>query len=373
MAKKKENKKNKKVLIVTSIVIVAILVIVLGGFLGYKYYEKTNTVGTNWGDTYYQYIKESKTNKDIKIENNSTLEFIDVPDVEEPVMISNYQKDNKSYTNIYYINKDEVKNIIDLEPSEVELLYSIEEKKYNWYLHKTTEQEEKFTPLSKVIDKKSDTSKEYTIKPNEEITQDTTDGNKITLTKFDTLFIKPEIERITIDYKKDVEEKDLKETIKNTIKDYKTTKEIEKEVKEEVEKKQTEIEKTKEEMKKAEEAVKQKAEEEKKRQEEEAKRKEEEAKQGLKVGNYTLKYGTYIGEAAVEGDRFVLQPNGQCTYNGASCTYSIGNHDFAQDASTVGSYRTCLVVNAEYTMYLMPYTNTSLGDGDIGNYNYAGS
>ena len=84
------------------------------------------------------------------------------------------------------------------------------------------------------------------------------------------------------------------------------------------------------------------------------------------------KYGKYIGAAADEGHVLVLNPNGACTYNGASCTYSIGTHDFAQDESTRGSYETCLIIKADYTHYLMPYTNTSIGDGDIGEFNYAG-
>ncbi len=370
MSKKKKEQKNKKALIISCIMIGALLIIGLGGFFGYKYYEKTNTVGTNWGDTYYEYIKESKTNKDIKIENNSTLEFIDVPDIEEPVMISNYQLKDSKYANIYYINDKEVKNVIALEPTTVEMLYSMEEKKYNWYVHTENDREAKYVPISKIINEK-DKGKEYTVPKQEDIVQNTVDGGTITMTQFDSLFIKPEVEVKTIEYKEDLEEKKLKQALKDTIKEYKTEETLEKEVKEEVEKKEEEITKTKEKMKQAEEAIKQK-------EEEDRKRREEEAKKGFKVGNRYVKYGTYRGEFfGDETDaKLIFRNDGTAELKltgkpSMAATYKTGSRNYSQTEKP--DYRECIIFTTSDGDYdYIPVDDNTLSDGGIFSFIYVG-
>ena len=138
--------------------------------------------------------------------------------------------------------------------------------------------------------------KEYTFKKGEEISVDTVDGNKLSISKFDTVFIKTDVNIDTMEYNENLSDKELKASITEEVKDYKTKEQVVTEnIKQEVATKETEITDKQNEIKKAEEEVKKKQEEEQKKAEEEAKRKaEEEAAKGLKVGNYTLKYGKYV-------------------------------------------------------------------------------
>jgi hypothetical protein len=97
------------------------------------------------------------------------------------------------------------------------------------------------------------------------------------------------------------------------------------------------------------------------------------ANDGISVGNYTIKYGKYEGEAAVEGEVLVLKENGTGTYEGENCTWVKGSHDFAQDSSTRGSIKECIIVKTtEGTYYYYPTSNSSFTDGDIAVFNYVG-
>jgi hypothetical protein len=91
----------------------------------------------------------------------------------------------------------------------------------------------------------------------------------------------------------------------------------------------------------------------------------------IKIGNKTMKYGTYNGSDAAEGIILKLNSDGTCTYDGQNCTYTIGTHDFAQDASTKGSYKDCIIINADYTYYYYPLNETNLTDGGIYNFIYS--
>lgn len=378
-----ENTKNKKLIKIVVAVVAVIIIIGVGAFFGYRSYLNNKSVGSDWGDTYYNFILESKSedNKNSKIHNKSKIEFIEVPDIDDPVMIVNYEKEEEEYSDIYFINNGEVKNIIALESSEVEMLYNLSEKEYNWYIHTSTEEEEKYTILSSTIHKevgKKETTEEktteYIYKAGEEISVETVDGSKITMSKFDSEFVEVDVDVDTIDYNKDLSDKELKESLTTGVEKYKTNEEIATEkVKSEVSKKEQEVTTKKEEMKKAEEEVQKKKEEEARKAEEERKRAEEEAKKGLKVGSYTLKYGTYAGEpdGPTAGETFVLKQNGQCEYNGASCTYTVGSHDFSQDITP--HYHDCLVINTgRYTRHLYPYNASRIGDGDLESYDYKG-
>ena len=318
MSKKLINGKKKasKKIIIPIIVVVVLLLGGIGGFFGYKYYKDNQGLDTEWADTYYTFIKESKEkNTEKKVKDNSKITFIQVPEVEEPVMIVKYVEEEKKYTDIYYINEEKVENVISLEPNEVKMLYNIENKTYNWYIHNTTETEEKYSLVSNSILELTDEEKaknEYTYKINEEIKQETVDGNTLSIKKFDTEFVEPDIKIEEIDYKEDLNDKELKENLNDGTKEYKTNDKItDKKVQEQVEKKVTEVNTKQEEMTKAQEAVKQK-------EEEERKRAEEEAKKGFKVGSYTLKYGTY--KSNLEGDvvgnngKYTINQNGTYTY-----------------------------------------------------------
>lgn len=317
-----DENKHKSLLKIIILVIVLLLVIGVGAIFGYKKFQSSQSVGSDWGDTYYDFILASKTNnKKVAVKDNSKIEFIEIPEIKDPIMVVNYEKESKNYSDIYYINNAEIKNMIDLEPASVEMLYNITNKEYNWYLHTTTEEEEKYTTITSTIKasnnkKKEPKKEEYVYKIGEEISVETVDGNKITMSKFDSEFVEVDPDIEAIDYNKDLTEKELKESMTAGIKEFKTTEEItDKETKEEVKEKEEEVAAKKEEIKKAAEEVAKKKEEEARIAEEERKKAEEEAKKGLKVGNQTLKYGRYTSDVGTMDSSMygtiILKPNGQ--------------------------------------------------------------
>lgn len=389
---KDEDSKKKKTLKIGALVLMLLVVVGIGGFFGYKKFQSSKSVGSDWGDAYYDFIIDSKTNnKKEAVKDNSKIEFIEVPEVNDPIMVVNYEKEAKDYSDIYYINNDEIKNIIDSEPADVELLYNIADKEYNWYLHTTTAEEEKYTSISSTIktatSKKENNSKEEHIyKIGEEISVETIDGSKITLPKFDSEFVKVDIDVESIDYDKDLTEKELKESMTANVGEFKTTEEItDKEVKEEVKKKEQEVADKKEEMKKAEEAVAKKKEEEARKAEEERKRAEEEAKKGLKVGNQTLKYGRYVSDVnRMDSSMYgtiILRPNGKfhikANCEGTSIPYPVLDTDGTYQVTRVQNSFSFFdglkfTTNSGVTFSLEVHDGNKLSDQWHG-YQYAGS
>ena len=303
----KTKKNSKNITIVLLITVIVIIIAAVGGYFGYKYIEDNKPIEQEWANTYYNYIKDqnNEESSENEIQNNSKIGFIGIEDVENPIMVVEYNKEGKTNTDIYYINEGTVKNIIDIGISDVELLYNINTKEYNWYTHKETETEDTYEKVSNKIaeanakatenttDTNGETSKDgkYTFVKGEEISEDTVDGDKISIPKFDTTFVKTDVDTDKTDYNKDMTDKELKDAITEETKKYKDKdKMITDEIKSETTSKENEVKETVNKI----EAEKVKKEEQKA---EEAKKKaEEEAAKGLQVGNYTLKYGNYKGK-----------------------------------------------------------------------------
>lgn len=416
---KVEKKKSKKLLIIV-IVILSILVLCLLGVVGYFVYRNSlenKTTGSNWSDKYYEFLKSQNNGNKLNwmFTKKSKISFVESKEIEDPLMLVKNEtkcsglKGECESINILGIVDGEVKYFIGTiaKKEEAKLYYDIEKKEYKYYLKSTYDNNENYVSLDTIVtdyekydayneavkrnitdfdseeyynllsemDKKKneDSTREVIsiTEENRKVTQETVDGKKIEYNTIDGQLVDTDVTPKYFEFEKDMKPIKIREEIivgKDNYKelDDQVTKAIEKVVKKQVDL----IEQTKKDIEKAKEEKQ--AAEELKKAEEEKKKAEEAAKMGLKVGSYTLKYGKYIGAYADEGNVLVLNPNGQCTYNGASCTYSVGTHDFAQDESTRGSYHTCLIVNADYMHYLMPYNNSSIGDGDIGEFNYVG-
>ena len=277
---KKKNKK-AKIAMITIIVILILVVLGVGGFFAYKYVQENQTVGTAWGDTYYAYLKEAA-----EAENPS----------------------EKQYLTTYYINKKgEVKYTAHDMPLTLELLYNIELEQYIWYINTESESTNTYKPLINSTDitvQESTTSEgktettEYIISKDEETTQETVDGENITLSKFDETFVRPEVEESAkIDFNIDLIVKEIKQAIEEAIKGFKieseiVTDDVEKQVEEKVEeientKQQIETAKQEIEQKKAEEEAKKKAEEEARKAAEETAKEQEEANQNTTTASTT--------------------------------------------------------------------------------------
>ena len=130
----KTKKKNTKMIVLISIIVViAIIGAAIGGYFIYKKIELDKPIETEWGQTYYSYIKEAAeddTKKEVtglkKGMEEAKIQFCDVEKEEEPVMVVSYKKDSEKYANIYYIDNEGVNYTTYDGPAEVEMLYSIE-------------------------------------------------------------------------------------------------------------------------------------------------------------------------------------------------------------------------------------------------------
>lgn len=309
-----EQKTNKKTLgIIVAIIVIILIIAIVGGIIIFK---NMNSTGTEWGDTYYAYLK-SATDKDSNKEDyglkdgmqNKQLQFIEVGET-NPIMVMTYENEGKPYVNIYKTNgANQVDRIMYQEPSTVEFLYDIQYKSYAWYIHTENETEDSYKKIYTVLENPEQNNQaEHTITKGDVTTQNTLSGETITISKFDEIFVKPEVEPSTkIDFSEDIEPKELKENMTTAVEGYKPQEEIvTEEVKTATESKVTELETNKQKIETTKAEIK--ADEERKAAEEAAK--------GLKVGNYHLKYGTYkssLGEA-ICGGTYILNQDGTFTY-----------------------------------------------------------
>ena len=311
-----KKKKSKTPIIITIVVLVLLIACGIGGFFVWKYIKDNETVGTTWGDTYYAYLKEGMQQEDFASKEkyglqqgmkDVTLQFVEVKENTDPVMIMNYEENDTNYVNVYHINdENKVVNVSYKEPSAVELLYNIELKEYIWYVHVEKANEDLYLPiklneeqfaknntiedsntLENIVNENNEMAEtivteitaDITIEKDEETKVEKLDGTTVILSKFDETFVKPEVDEST-EISIDLSNIDgLKDAIKETINGFKTDEEIiTNEVNNEVTEKVKEIEDIKQEIKDAIEEIEKKEEEERKEQEESKKRAEEEEK-----------------------------------------------------------------------------------------------
>ena len=311
-----KKKKSKTPIIITIVVLVLLIACGIGGFFVWKYIKDNETVGTTWGDTYYAYLKEGMQQEDFASKEkyglqqgmkDVTLQFVEVEENTDPVMIMNYEENDTNYVNVYHINdENKVVNVSYKEPSAVELLYNIELKEYIWYVHVEKANEDLYLPiklneeqftisntiedsntLENIVNENNEMAEtivteitaDITIGKNEETKVEKLDGTTVILSKFDETFVKPELDEGT-EISVDLSNIDgLKDAIKETINRFKTDEVIiTNEVNNEVTEKVKEIEDIKQEIKDAIEEIEKKEEEERKEQEESKKRAEEEEK-----------------------------------------------------------------------------------------------
>lgn len=123
---------------------------------------------------------------------------------------------------------------------------------------------------------------------------------------------------------------------------------------------------------------KEKQEEEKKKEEEEKKQEEEKKKQEQTNNTFTvegkiLKYGKYTAVEKIVYDNLIINRDKTAVLDGKGCSWSKTTHDFAQDSSTAGHPKECIVVTCtDETIYLMALNNDELSDGDIFDFKYSG-
>lgn len=164
--KNKTKKKSKKRLIIILSVVGLIVVGVIVGLL--IYFLNAPKMSTEWGETYYTYLDDIRSKyhnkQDIKASGFSNdiesynIKFIDAG-LKEPVMVSEYKKDNEEYLNVYSIDKEgKVTTNIYNTPTKLKLLYNINQKKYIWYIYNKSDSISYYTPLSVAADKSKESN-----------------------------------------------------------------------------------------------------------------------------------------------------------------------------------------------------------------------
>ncbi len=286
---------NKKTITILLVVLVVIIVGGVGGYFVYTNLKESKTTGTEWGDTYYAYMK-SATNENSNKEDyglkdnmeNTKIQFIDVGE-DNPIMTMTYDFEGNSYVNIYATKGEhQVNKIVYQDPATIEFLYDIENKSYDWYLHTENETEDSYKKIYTMLENPNQNNEaEYTIKKDDATTQNTISGETITLSKFDETFIKPEIESNTkIDFTENIDMKVLKNNITKSVETYKKQEEIiTEEIETAIENKIAEIEEIKQQIETAKTEIAQKKAEEQAKAEEEKKKAEEETKKKMQDEN----------------------------------------------------------------------------------------
>lgn len=198
------NKQTRKLLIIISVIVV--ILIIIAGIVAYFVHQNNNlnqSVGTTWGDTYYAYIREGieQNNEQEKekygIYSDVTsvdIEFIEIENNSNPVMVMSYYRNNVLYSNFYYIDgQNNVNNVLNRENTDLILLYNIEESEYFWYLHKATDVTDSYTKITNIINYPNSNEADYTIGKDEMISTQTSTGLPITVTKYSQIFVDPEV------------------------------------------------------------------------------------------------------------------------------------------------------------------------------------
>ena len=269
---KAKKSKSTKIIIILVIVLIAIIALGVGGYFAYM---KLNSTGTEWGDTYYRYAKDlsgsineisslqepEENSQSFKnglpygVKDDVKTEFVDIDNDNIPEMIATYSYKDYNGITIYYIKDNKVNYYPPQNGNDIILLYNIEKKDYKYYVHEYREslKEHHYVPIEDL--KKQDFSNSISFKDEEiESKLDVVDGEIPVLSKFDQTFIKIDEDKEQFDLKANMNEREIKENIKESVKDYKNIDEIiTDEVKTGTENKVKEIETKKEEIKKAEE------------------------------------------------------------------------------------------------------------------------
>ena len=208
MSATKEKKGNKRIVIISILILLVIALASVGGYFMYKQIDLNAPLQEDWANIYYNYIKESKQDAERKnIQNNSKIGFIDVEELENPVMTVEYEKDDDKYTDIYYIDNGEVQHIENTISLNLIYLYNIEIQKYGWYVHNETDLDDTYIRiLEQILKNNLEASQaeeniditEYKFAKGEEISTDTIDGNKISIPKYDTVFVAVSYTHLTL-------------------------------------------------------------------------------------------------------------------------------------------------------------------------------
>lgn len=386
--KDKKNNKTKKIIIISLVAVLLIGLGIVGGLLIKKQMDFKKPIKTDWGDTYYNYIKD---NFDKQIENTSEnlkvdsfkVNFYEVKEVEEPIMIMTYNNDE--YNKIFYIEDNEVKYFAPVEKTDIKLLYDIENKEYGYYVHRELKNKEdqkitdSYQNIGKEINnlktKTQDPNTTYSVERDAKTSVTDVNGNEISIPVFEEKYVEYDLDEKGKELDKNFDEKELKEMVEHKVDVYKELKKVADKMYKQTEKAIKAVEEKHKQQEEAKQEVAKKAEE------EAAKKAAEEAKKGVKVGSYTLKYGRYVWDLAELGspgqkETYIIKNDGTFTHTDMdgkteTGTYRVGR---AQDGQSIESLveRDAIIFKGQYEMSYFP-TSDGFRDTDLQHFVYMGA
>ena len=117
--------------------------LVVGGYYFYKTNKEKNTLKTDWGETYFVYLKDFKNNyyngrheyETAKEDGEYDIKFYNIDNYKEPIMVAKYEYNDNTFLDIFYIDNNEVKftKVIGIS-SDIKLLYDVEKKDYDYFI-----------------------------------------------------------------------------------------------------------------------------------------------------------------------------------------------------------------------------------------------
>lgn len=309
------NKKvNKKFLV---IIIIIVIILVLLGIILYLLNRDNSPNEQYWGEIYSNYLK----NEIFSVgENNNyilkdglqkvTIEFIDIKEA-NPILAVSYEKDNKKLSDFYEINsKLQVENKLKEKEGNLDFLYDIQRQDYLWYFHTVDEENNNYISIKNLIQGVEKT--EYTM-TNSDFSMANSEDSKVTytVTKFDETFVKPDIEKNSLEIENTISQDEFENMMNNLAINYKTISQIITEnVKAEVAEKLEEIEENKKKIAQAGinnnegNTVK-------------SQNVNEETRDYMQAGNFKLEYGTYtsnLGENQAKAGSYILNKDKSFQY-----------------------------------------------------------
>ncbi|MBQ6477547.1 MAG: hypothetical protein IJI43_03845 [Bacilli bacterium] len=215
-------KKQTKALIILSLVVLVLIVgIIL--LVTNKELKLESKISTTWGKTYYKYLKDTAVTLDPENKiHKYNINFYEIKDLDDPILVLEYIKDNKKYSNINFIYNNEIRFMNADDPTTIELLYNKKKKVYDYYTNMISSENGNFYEDLKSQLVNSTKDAEDTTR----VTSDSYYFSDKNNNKFEDVFEKVKVDKEEITLNTDSSSEELATAIAKKIKEYKTIKEL---------------------------------------------------------------------------------------------------------------------------------------------------
>lgn len=364
----------KKILV---FLIPTIAVITVCGIFGYKYMKESKSIGTDWGEKYYEFLQKMSNGK------NQKIMFAETSFYKDPLLVIYENVDDndmvKFTIGLYALENGKVKNLSNNSygsSEEIKFMYDVEKNQYNYFIYDSFEESKNYESLESIIidSKVSNVVSDMVVKEglnseerNQREKEEISKYNNYSKYHFSiaenpnkefSYVIDTGMKIKYFDYKKD--SKYLFEKVKELVKLYKKNKDLGSKYNEKIQTKLETINKTTEDI-----------------------TNKTDGKKEFKVGDYTLKYGKYrVCFNGASCSEFTLNQDGTAMLDGKQKYFRVDKHNFAQGVEEYQSgekiYPAIIISDTKGGSEMNTYTPYATGseclmtDGDLGCVNYIG-